>query len=60
MRTKLTENIDDRIIKAIEDLNPTKKLLTIEEVADTVYFLINCSQQVNGVNIVLNGGEHVI
>jgi hypothetical protein len=36
-----------------------KKLLTVEEVAETVSFLTTASSQINGVDILLNSGTNI-
>ena len=59
MQTKLTSEIDERIIEQIISNHPLKKLLTVDEVAETVLFLTNDSSQINGVNIVLNAGNKI-
>lgn len=38
MQTKLTSEIDERIIEQIISNHPLKKLLTVDEVAETVLF----------------------
>lgn len=60
MRTKLTSKIDERIIEQMISNHPLKKLLTIEEVAETVLFLTNASSQINGINLIINSGTNVI
>lgn len=54
MNTKLNEQTDSRIIDDLVLSHPLKKLLTINEVADSVIFLINASNQLNMQNIVIN------
>ena len=60
MQTSLTSHLDDRQIEDITNSNPLKRLVTPEEVADTVFFLASASQQINGVNLLINGGVDVI
>ena len=60
MHTGLTVNTDERIIEGIKESHPFKELLTISEVSDAVFFLSNCSQQINGVNLIMNAGAHVV
>jgi 3-oxoacyl-[acyl-carrier protein] reductase len=56
MATDFNKETDSRIVEEIIEKHPLKRLLTIEEVADTVQFLCNCSLHLNGVNIVMNAG----
>jgi len=60
MQTRLTSNTDERVVEEITERHPLKQLLTTNEVADTVLFLTKCSQQINGTNILMNAGMHVI
>ena len=60
MQTNLTKDIDQRIIEIMIKKNPQKRLLTTDEVADAVFFLLNSTQQINGINIVMNSGSDVI
>ena len=56
METNLTSKFDNRIIEQMIEAHPLKKILTIDEVAETVFFLTNASSQINGVDILLNAG----
>lgn len=60
MQTGLTCNNDERIIKDLKESHPFKQLLTTNEVSDTVLFLSKCSQQINGINLIMNAGTNVI
>ena len=60
MQTNLTSSTDERVIEQVIENHPLKKILTVEEVADTVYFLVNASPHINGVNIIMNAGMHII
>jgi NAD(P)-dependent dehydrogenase (short-subunit alcohol dehydrogenase family) len=60
MKTSLTNHLDERQIEDIANSNPLKRLVTPEEVADTVCYLASASQQINGVNLLINGGVDVI
>lgn len=60
METSLTSHLDERQIEDIANGNPLKRLVTPEEVADTVFFLATATQQINGVNLLINGGVDVI
>lgn len=60
MQTDLTRDTDERIIEEMRESHPLKRLLTTDEVADTVLFLSRCSQQINGINLIMNAGVHVV
>lgn len=59
MQTALTSDVDDRIIEQMQSNHPLKKLLTVEEVADTVLFLTKASAHINGVDILMNSGVNI-
>ncbi|MDR3680595.1 MAG: SDR family NAD(P)-dependent oxidoreductase [Flavipsychrobacter sp.] len=59
MRTALTEDVDERVLDQIIENHPLKALLTPAEVADAVLFLLNASQQINGMDIVLNAASNI-
>ncbi|GHT43559.1 beta-ketoacyl-ACP reductase [Bacteroidia bacterium] len=54
MQTALTADTDERIIEQMVNEHPLKRLLTVEEVAETVLFLTHASAQLNGVDIIMN------
>lgn len=58
MQTSFAE-VDPRVLEQMEAQHPLKKLLTVEEVAETIMFLIEASQQINGVKLLINGGQNV-
>jgi NAD(P)-dependent dehydrogenase (short-subunit alcohol dehydrogenase family) len=60
MLTNLSANVDKRIIDQMQASHPLKKLLTPAEVADTVAYFINASQQVNGTHIVINAAQNIL
>jgi NAD(P)-dependent dehydrogenase (short-subunit alcohol dehydrogenase family) len=60
MRTQLTSDLDERVIEEISIRHPFGKIVTPEEVADAVSFMVSSTQQINGVNLLINGGEDVI
>lgn len=60
METNLTKGIDYRLIEQKINAHPLKKLLTPQEVAETVTFLIKTSQQLNGVNIPINAAQNIL
>ncbi len=59
MLTDLTSNFDERIVEQIIQEHPLKRLLSKEEVADTVSFLVNASPHINGMNFILNAGVDI-
>ena len=59
MLSNLTKDVDERVIDQIIENHPLKKLLTFEEVAETVLFLVNASSQINGIDIIINAGVNV-
>jgi 3-oxoacyl-[acyl-carrier protein] reductase len=59
MQTNLTLDVDERVIEQIVNDHPLKKILTVEEVAESVLFLTNASSHINGVDIVLNAGTNI-
>lgn len=59
MLTPLQDDVDERVIENMITDHPLKKLLTVEEVAQTVLFICNSSQQLNGQNIILNAGQNL-
>lgn len=60
MQTELTKDTDERLIEQMIKGHPLKRLLTIQEVAECVLFLMNASNQINGVNIPLNAGINIV
>lgn len=60
MLTNLSVSVDQRIIKQMQNVHPLRKLLTTGEVADTVVYLVNSSQQINGTNIVINAAKNIL
>jgi NAD(P)-dependent dehydrogenase (short-subunit alcohol dehydrogenase family) len=59
MQTNFTNGLDERIVDDIKEQHPLKTILKVEEVADTIAFLAYASQQINGVNIVINSGANI-
>lgn len=59
MKTNIHSNMDDRIVEQIIEGHPLKRLLTTEEVAETLLFLVNASAHINGIDIVLNAGTNL-
>jgi NAD(P)-dependent dehydrogenase (short-subunit alcohol dehydrogenase family) len=60
MQTNLSSSVDERIIEQMQANHPLNKLLTPEEVTETVVFLVNSSQQVNGAHIVINAAQNIL
>jgi NAD(P)-dependent dehydrogenase (short-subunit alcohol dehydrogenase family) len=60
METNFSKDLDYRIIEQKMEAHPLKKLLTPEEVAETVKFLLKTSQQINGVNIPMNAAQNIL
>lgn len=54
MQTALTSGFDERIVEQMKNEHPLRKLLTVEEVADTICFLSEASLHLNGVDITMN------
>lgn len=59
LMTPLNEDVDERIVEKMVEGHPLKKMLTVEEVAETIHYLTTASNQINGVNIVMNAGQHL-
>lgn len=60
MQTELTAHMDARVIEQAIAAHPLKRLLTPEETAETVFFLAQAPQHVNGTTLIVNGGADVI
>jgi len=60
MQTQLIRSVDSRLIENAVEKTALKKLLTIEETADTIEFLVNAIPQINGINLIINQAENVI
>lgn len=59
MKTKLTSSKDERIFEEFIKNHPLQKLLATDEVAQSILFLVNASQQINGINLVMDAGENL-
>jgi len=59
MQTNLTADVDERVLEQIKENHPLKKILTVDEVAKTVLFLVNASSQINGLDVVINAGTAI-
>ena len=60
METKLTRYTDERLIEQMRDEHPLKKLLTTDEVAETVITYFTASKHINGTNLFINAGNDMI
>jgi 3-oxoacyl-[acyl-carrier protein] reductase len=59
MQTKLTSDVDERIVEEMQNKHPLKKILSPVEVAEIVAFLCTTTQQLNGVNIPVNSADNI-
>jgi len=59
MQTAMTSDTDERMIEQMVENHPLKRLLTVEETAQTVRFLVNAPAHINGVDIVINAGTNI-
>ncbi len=57
MDTAINKDLDYRLKEEMIKTHPLKRLLTTNEVADTVNFLVTASSHINGQNIFLNNGK---
>ncbi|MDN3675786.1 SDR family oxidoreductase [Flavobacterium paronense] len=57
METAMTSATDDRVKEQMIESNPLKRLLTTNEVAEAVQFLVNDVTQINGKDFVINAGS---
>lgn len=57
MQTNFTNDVDERLIDNMISNHPLKKILTVEEVAESVEFFVKASQQINGVNLIINAAS---
>lgn len=60
MQTAMTAGTDTRVLEQLTESHPLRKLLTVEETADTVAFLVYGSSQINGANIIINSAADVV
>ena len=59
METNFTSEVDERIIDQMIKNHPLNKILSITEAAESVSFLVNSSQQINGLDIIINSAENI-
>lgn len=60
MLTDLHADTDERVVEELIKNAPLQKLLTPEETADAVHFLLHYSQQMNGANLLINQGMEFV
>jgi 3-oxoacyl-[acyl-carrier protein] reductase len=59
MQTGLTADVDERLIEQMTESHPLKKLLTVDEAAEAVQFLISATSHINGIDILINGATNI-
>lgn len=59
MLSGLTKDVDERVIEQMIESHPLKRLLTPEEVAETVAFLSSTTSQINGMDLLINAGTNL-
>ncbi len=60
MLTPLNAETDERILDEMKRNTPLQELLQPDDVAQTVHFLLKSSQQINGVNLLVNQGADLL
>jgi NAD(P)-dependent dehydrogenase (short-subunit alcohol dehydrogenase family) len=53
-------HVEDFQLEQMKSTHPLKELLDPSEVAEVVYHLIKSSQQINGIDIPINAGQHMM
>lgn len=56
MLTKMNKDVDERIVEQMAKKHPLNQLLSTEEVATSVEYLVKASMQINGINLLMNAG----
>ena len=59
MISYFTSNVDSRVLDQIIKDNPLKRILSTKEAAESVSFLVNCSEHINGIDLVINSAENI-
>jgi 3-oxoacyl-[acyl-carrier protein] reductase len=59
MRSALTADTDERVIENMVSMHPLKELLSPEEVAETIKFLVSASKNINGIDLLMNAGDNI-
>ena len=57
MRTGLTSDTDERVFEELEQASPLKRLLTVEETANAVFYLSKAGSELNGQNLKVEAGD---
>jgi NAD(P)-dependent dehydrogenase (short-subunit alcohol dehydrogenase family) len=60
MQTSLTSDMDDRLVADMIAKHPLKALLTVEETAESIDFLVKAGRHINGINLILNAANNVV
>jgi 3-oxoacyl-[acyl-carrier protein] reductase len=60
MKTELTRDTDERVIEAMVNAHPLKRLLEPAEVADAIEYMLRASAQLNGTNLIINSAEDIL
>lgn len=60
MQTPFSKDTDERVVEELIRTHPLKRLLTPEEIADVVAFLMVATQHINGTNLIINAAIDVI
>ena len=60
MQTELHKETDERVIEEMLSKHPLKKFLQTGEVVEIVKFLLASTQQINGVNLLVNAGADIV
>ena len=55
----MTDDFDDRIVEQMTLNHPNKKLITTNEVAESVMFLTKAGNHINGVDLLMNAGVNI-
>ncbi|WP_214072347.1 SDR family oxidoreductase [Mucilaginibacter sp. dw_454] len=59
MLTRFTSDMDERIVEQMTGNHPLKKLLTTDEAAQSILQLVNASNHINGVDLIINAGMDI-
>jgi len=59
METSLNSHMDERVVEGLRESLPHKKFVSINEVAESILFLVRSSEQINGINLLMNAGENI-
>jgi len=59
MQTNFTKDVDERLIDQMKETHPLKKLLSVEDVAESVFFLTHSTTHLNGIDLVINAGVNI-